>query len=146
MQFLKYLLVGGLNTAVSTAIIFSLQAAGSGLVAANAIGYAVGIAVSFVLNSKFTFKTATTRESALRFLVVVLVSYFCDLGTVLFTLRLTHGALPRAIERHTGVRDRGLHRQQVLGVAREAVAGGRAAVMTMRLLSETLAPAPCAVS
>jgi putative flippase GtrA len=90
LQFLKYLLVGGLNTAVSTAIMFSAQAAGSGLVMANATGYAIGIAVSFVLNSKFTFKTAATRESALRFLVVVFASYLCNLGTVLFTMRLTH--------------------------------------------------------
>ncbi|VXA95821.1 GtrA-like protein [Burkholderia sp. 8Y] len=90
LQFLKYLLVGGLNTVLSTAIIFGVQAAGSSPVVANMIGYAIGILVSFALNSKFTFKTAATRESALRFLVVVLVSYLCNLGTVLFTLRLTH--------------------------------------------------------
>ncbi|WP_244815332.1 GtrA family protein [Caballeronia sp. Lep1P3] len=57
---------------------------------ANMIGYGIGIAVRFALDSEFTFKAAAMRDSAVRFLVVALVSYLCNLGTVLFTLRLTH--------------------------------------------------------
>lgn len=89
-QFIKYLLVGGLNTAISAVIIFIVQAAGANPVIANLVGYAFGVALSFALNSKFTFRTAATRHSALRFLVVVLISYLANLATMLAVLRLTH--------------------------------------------------------
>jgi len=89
-QFIKYLLVGGLNTVLSTAIIFIVQAAGARPVVANLVGYAIGITVSFALNSKITFRTAVTRHSALRFLIVMLVSYLANLATLLSVLHLTH--------------------------------------------------------
>jgi putative flippase GtrA len=89
-QFIKYLLVGGLNTALAAAIIFIVQAAGARPVVANLAGYAIGVALSFALNSKFTFRTAATRHSAMRFLIVVLISYLANLATMLSVLRLTH--------------------------------------------------------
>ena len=89
-QFIKYLLVGGLNTVLSAAIIFIVQAAGASPVAANIAGYAIGVAMSFALNSKFTFKTAATRHSAARFLIVALVSYLANLATMLLVLHTTH--------------------------------------------------------
>ena len=89
-QFIKYLLVGGLNTAVSAAIIFIVQAAGARPVVANIAGYAFGVGLSFALNSKFTFRTEATRHTAMRFLVVVLISYLANLATTLPVLRLTH--------------------------------------------------------
>jgi putative flippase GtrA len=89
-QFVRYLLVGGLNTAISAVIIFIVQAAGARPVAANIVGYALGVALSFALNSRFTFRTAATRRSAMRFLIVVLVSYLANLATMLSVLRLTH--------------------------------------------------------
>ncbi|MDR5758780.1 GtrA family protein [Caballeronia sp. LZ035] len=89
MQFLKYLLVGGLNTALAAAVILGVQAVGARPVIANLIGYGVGVVVSFALNSTFTFQTAATRHAAMRFLVVVLVSYLANLGVVLLVLHIT---------------------------------------------------------
>lgn len=89
-QFFKYLLVGGLNTAISAVIIFIVQAAGARPVVANLVGYAFGVALSFLLNSKFTFRTAATRQSAMRFLIVVLISYLANLATMLSVLHFTH--------------------------------------------------------
>lgn len=89
-QFIKYLLVGGLNTAISAVIIFVVQAAGASPIVANIVGYAIGVTFSFALNSKFTFRTAATRHSAMRFLVVVLISYLANLATMLAVLHLTH--------------------------------------------------------
>ncbi|MDR5780961.1 GtrA family protein [Caballeronia sp. LZ065] len=90
LQFVKYLLVGGLNTALAAAVILGVQAAGARPVVANLIGYGVGVVISFALNSKFTFQTVATRYAAMRFLVVVLVSYLANLGVVLLVLRITH--------------------------------------------------------
>jgi putative flippase GtrA len=89
-QFIKYLLVGGLNTAISAAIIFIVQAAGARPVVANIAGYAFGVGLSFALNSKFTFRTEATRHTAMRFLVVVLISYLANLATMLSVLHVTH--------------------------------------------------------
>jgi putative flippase GtrA len=89
-QFIKYLLVGGLNTAVSAAIIFIVQAAGARPVVANIAGYAFGVGLSFALNSKFTFRTEATRHTAMRFLVVVLISYLANFATMLSVLHVTH--------------------------------------------------------
>jgi putative flippase GtrA len=89
-QFIKYLLVGGLNTAISAVIIFIVQAAGAMPVVANIVGYAIGVALSFALNSRFTFKTAATRHTAIRFLIVVLISYLANLATMVSVLHLTH--------------------------------------------------------
>ncbi|MGF6855342.1 GtrA family protein [Paraburkholderia sp. CI3] len=89
-QFIKYLLVGGLNTAISAVIIFIVQAAAAIPVVANIVGYAIGVTLSFALNSKYTFKTAATRHTAIRFLIVVLISYLANLATMVSVLHLTH--------------------------------------------------------
>lgn len=87
-QFIRYVLVGVLNTAISATIILIVQALGANPVVANILGYAIGVAFSFSMNSKFTFRTATTRHSALRFLIVVLISYLANLATMLTVLHL----------------------------------------------------------
>ncbi|MBC8733168.1 GtrA family protein [Paraburkholderia sp. UCT31] len=89
-QFIKYLLVGGLNTVISAAIIFIVQAAGAIPVVANIVGYAMGVGLSFALNSRFTFRTEATRHTAIRFLIVVLISYLANLATMVSVLHLTH--------------------------------------------------------
>lgn len=83
MQVLRYLLVGVVNTAVGLSIIFALMHAGVSDVAANAIGYAIGLCVSFVLNGKWTFgATALDAGRLLRFLLVVGVAYLANLAAL----------------------------------------------------------------
>jgi putative flippase GtrA len=84
-SFIKFLLVGVANTAIGLSIIFAAKAfAGAGDVAANVAGYAVGLAVSFLLNKRWTFKYHGKRfSSLLRFLAVFAVSYVTNLVTVL---------------------------------------------------------------
>ncbi|MCC8396221.1 GtrA family protein [Paraburkholderia sp. MMS20-SJTR3] len=89
-QFIKYLLVGGLNTLISAAIIFAVQAAGARPVVANLSGYAIGVAISYALNSKYTFRTAVSRYTAIRFLLVLLIAYLANLATMLAVLHVTH--------------------------------------------------------
>lgn len=83
MQVLRYLMVGVVNTAVGLSIIFALMHAGVADLAANAIGYAVGLCVSFVLNGRWTFgATALDVGRLLRFLLVVGVAYFANLAAL----------------------------------------------------------------
>lgn len=75
-QFARFGLVGALNTATSYLVI-RLLADAAGLPVASAIGYAAGVAQSFLLNRFWTFRAARAQgrwaAEALRFLAVNLV-------------------------------------------------------------------------
>jgi putative flippase GtrA len=77
-QFLRFGVVGVLNTATSYLMIRALAGV-AGLPVASAIGYAAGVVQSFVLNRVWTFRTTRPTGNhrvageALRFLAVNLV-------------------------------------------------------------------------
>lgn len=76
MRLARFLAVGVLNSAVGLALIYLAMAAGADYRAANAIGYAGGILVSFVFNRGWTFDhKGDWRASLLRWLAVVAVAY-----------------------------------------------------------------------
>lgn len=93
-QFAKYLLVGLLNTFVGLAFIYLGMALGLSDVIANAIGYLIGFCVSFVANSKWTFRQNRTTPGAFaRFLLVTGVAYAGNLCVMLLArdgLHLDH--------------------------------------------------------
>lgn len=81
IHFIKYNLIGIVNTAVGYGIIFGamylLQASP---VLANAAGYATGMVISFVLNRVWNFKSrAGLGSQALRFFFVMILAYFGNL-------------------------------------------------------------------
>jgi putative flippase GtrA len=84
-QSLRFVAVGFANTAIGLTAIYALMfffAAGPGL--ANAAGYAIGLAVSFLLNRVWTFRNNRPISHVLpRFLLVAVVSYLLNLGVVL---------------------------------------------------------------
>lgn len=89
-QFVRFLLVGVVNTLVGLGVIYAGKYFfGLGDVAANVVGYAVGLTVSFVLNKRFTFNHsgAALRAAAL-FLLTFAIAYAVNLGVV---LGLIHG-------------------------------------------------------
>ena len=87
----RFLLVGVGNTVVGLAVIF----AGKGLlrmgdVAANALGYAIGLTVSFTLNRAWTFRHGgPIGRSMVIFLLIQAVAYALNLVCVLGLIR--HG-------------------------------------------------------
>jgi len=86
MLFTRFLSVGVINSAIGYGIIFfSMYVIGLSPTASNAIGYAVGLIVSYVLHRDFTFKVANDeRGRALRFLLVFALSYLANLLTLVF--------------------------------------------------------------
>ncbi len=54
-EFLKYNLVGVINTLVGFGIIFILMFLGLSPILSNAIGYLIGSSISFILNSTIYF-------------------------------------------------------------------------------------------
>ena len=86
-QFATYCLIGVVNTAVSLAIIMGLMA---GLdwhyMVANAAGYICGIALSFFLNRRLTFRDTALQGGAARqagsFFAVLAAAYGVQLAAL----------------------------------------------------------------
>ena len=73
-SFIIFLLVGGINTLVSAVLMFLLEKTGYWV--STVVAYAVGAAISFFLNKKFTFKSeGNTGKSAAKFIINVAVCY-----------------------------------------------------------------------
>lgn len=85
---LRFGLVGVLNTVVGLGVIFAAKAfLGLGDLAANLLGYALGLMCSFVLNRYWTFRHEGRAFSAFwRFGIAFAVAYVLNLVTV-FGLR-----------------------------------------------------------
>ena len=88
LQFAKFLGVGVANTLVALLIIYAAKwFANLGDVAANALGYGVGLLASFNLNSRWTFTHSGPQLPALaKFLLVALVAYGMNLLTVMVAI------------------------------------------------------------
>lgn len=84
-SLVRFLLVGVANTLVGLSTIYLAKwLGGVGDSLANACGYAVGLVVSFVLNRNWTFRhTGAVLPAALRWLMVFVIAYTANLGTVL---------------------------------------------------------------
>ncbi|KXU91593.1 hypothetical protein CR51_31830 [Caballeronia megalochromosomata] len=80
-----YVLVGLLNTGIATGLIFLALACGLSPVGANGLGYAAGLLISFLLNSRFTFRVQVGRINMIRFFIVAGVAYLANLLVLLVT-------------------------------------------------------------
>lgn len=84
-QSLRYGAVGLANTAISLITIYAaIFFFSTGPAVANAIGYAIGLAVSFALNRLWTFGDSRSFGKLLpRYLLVAAISYLVNLSVVL---------------------------------------------------------------
>jgi putative flippase GtrA len=92
LSLVRFILTGVLNTAVGLGTIFALKwFLNMGDIPANLLGYAVGLVVSYVVNSRWTFRY---RESLLpvlpQYALVVLVAYLANLASVHLCIEQLH--------------------------------------------------------
>lgn len=86
---LRFLIVGAGNTMLGLGVIFLGLWLGLSDVAANALGYGIGLLFSFAANRRWTFRHAGAVSPAFwRFLLVVAVAYAMNLTATLVALRL----------------------------------------------------------
>ena len=87
-QLPKFLFVGLANTLVALLVIFTAKAGlEMGDASANALGYAVGMILSFTLNKRWTFRhSGSVTRSLPVFLAVQGVAYFFNLLFVLWLI------------------------------------------------------------
>jgi putative flippase GtrA len=83
-QSIRFAAVGLANTAIGLAAIYAVMFFfQTGPAIANAIGYAIGLAVSFSLNRVWTFNSDRPVGHVLpKFLLVAALSYLLNLGAV----------------------------------------------------------------
>ncbi|MGE0114141.1 MAG: GtrA family protein [Steroidobacteraceae bacterium] len=92
LSLVRFVLTGVLNTLVGLGAIFALKwFFAMGDTTANLLGYGVGLVVSYVINSRWTFRY---RESLLpvlpQYAAVVLLAYLANLACVHFCIRQLH--------------------------------------------------------
>ncbi|MBM6594326.1 GtrA family protein [Microvirga pudoricolor] len=83
-QLVKFAVIGGCNTLLTLSIIVGLSHGfGVSPYAANAVGYVCGLALSYVLNRAWTFRSHSDhRRSVPLFLLVFAVAYLANLATL----------------------------------------------------------------
>jgi putative flippase GtrA len=84
-QFGRFLSVGVVNALLGLLVIYAAKwFFGAGDITANLLGYGVGMTVSFVLNSRWTFDFSGAWQPAFaKFIAVSVVAYAANLLTVL---------------------------------------------------------------
>ncbi|MEL7605887.1 MAG: GtrA family protein [Sedimentibacter saalensis] len=75
-RFLKFGIVGVLNTVISLAVYNIFLLLGLHFLIANAIGYLAGIFNGYVLSSKFVFKAKMDTNKGSKFVITYLSSFF----------------------------------------------------------------------
>lgn len=88
-QFLVFCIVGAANTLLGLLIIYALKLfAGAPDALANAVGYALGMTISFLANKKVTFAhEGDFWGTGARFALVQAIAYALNLATVLLLIR-----------------------------------------------------------
>lgn len=87
--FIKYILIGLVNTAVGYSLIFGFMLFKFSPEISNFFGYLFGIQVSYILNKKFNFKSNNRHSNDLpRFLISMAVAYILNLAMLVILYRL----------------------------------------------------------
>jgi len=101
LQFGRFLGVGAVNALLGLMVIYAAKwFFDAGDISANLLGYSVGMTVSFVLNSRWTFDFGGAWKPAfLKFIVVSAVAYAANLLTVVAAIRsyAVNGYLAQAL-------------------------------------------------
>jgi putative flippase GtrA len=87
-SLVRFAVTGVLNTLVGLSAIFALKwFAGMGDTLANLLGYALGLTVSYLVNSRWTFRYRHSLLPVLpQYLLVLLLAYLVNLAVVHFCI------------------------------------------------------------
>lgn len=97
----SFVTIGALNTLVGASVTSLLAWAGVNPLLATTVGYALGLCVSYVLNSRYTFSQRRSKQNVARFMVCFAISFLANLGTVYLATYVFH--VPHVIASLTGM-------------------------------------------
>ena len=85
----RFSIVGVINTGLGFLIIFALMAAGLNPFVSNALGYAVGLCISFLLHKGWVFhQQGRSLWQVLRYVASVAVAYTANISTLSVLLKV----------------------------------------------------------
>lgn len=89
-QFIRFLTVGVFNTVFGYCVIFGcMYVLNMSPESSNVAGYVLGLAVSYILNRKYTFNSKRDRNSEMiRFLTVFAVAYASNFAVLILLIHL----------------------------------------------------------
>lgn len=89
IQFYKFIFIGILNTGITLFSIWVLTNLFSqSQYIANIIGYIAGLLNSYLINSKWTFKSNYSGVSLVKFIIIFIVSYLIQLLVLYGSIKL----------------------------------------------------------
>ena len=93
-QIVRFAASGVANTGLGLAAIYAAMALGAQYVVANALGYAIGLVISFLINRNWTFqrKTGSAHREIAPFLLLALVAYAANLAAVVSLVEIAEAA------------------------------------------------------
>lgn len=89
-QAIRFCVVGIINTTVTAVVILSLTTYGVGLYLSNATGYVVGVLLSFILNTYFTFSSRPSLSRLFKFILCCIICYVINLISMNVAMSLTN--------------------------------------------------------
>ena len=97
-EFLRYNLVGIVNTVIGFGIIILLMSVGVDALKSNTIGYGIGAVLSYLLNSKYTFNDREHKSRKIvMFFLVLAVAYGLNYIVLQRLLPLTNPYLAQVL-------------------------------------------------
>jgi putative flippase GtrA len=84
-KFIGFALAGGSATVVNFSFFLALLTLGVDVIASSAIGYVSGIAISFILNKAFVFKSSNS-VSLVRYFALYFIALICQLALLALLL------------------------------------------------------------
>jgi putative flippase GtrA len=100
-QKIRFIAIGGINTAIDFGILFLLKSLGLPVVSANVISTSFAFCFSFFANKKYTFKTdkANIKRELILFIVVTLFGLWVLQAGVIYlvTFLLSSSVLPENV-------------------------------------------------
>lgn len=88
-EFLRFLVMGGINTLVAY-IVYLILLNWMRYEIAYSLGYAVGICVAYALSAVFVFRKPMSKRSAVRFPLVYVVQFLISLGLLKIAVDWIH--------------------------------------------------------
>lgn len=88
-RFIKYCLVGGLNTLICLGVIFLCKSVlGVNIYLSNVLGYSCGVVNSFIWNKQWVFNSeGRLHREAVKFLIGCGLCYLIQLGIIYLLMR-----------------------------------------------------------
>ncbi len=88
-EAMRFVIVGGMSTAITYAVYYLLLIRGIGAVPAYTIGYLLGLIFNYLMSARFTFKKTMNVKNAIGFVFTNAFNYVLQVGLLWLFIKLS---------------------------------------------------------